>query len=84
MFVTFENFSKTRNSVPDNKYFKNHIKWLMLKTLLGTQLLIPCSFLFQMGYLIHGYYATEASYITWVSFCEYCKDCTGLDVQVLF
>ena len=56
----------------------------MLKTLLGTQLLIPCSFLFQMGYLIHGYYATEASYITWVSFCEYCTDCTGLDVQVLF
>ena len=40
----------------------------MLKTLLGTQLLIPCSFLFQMGYLIHGYYATEANYITWVSF----------------
>jgi len=54
-------------------------QWLMLKTLLGTKFLVPCSFLFQMGYLIYGYYATEASYITWtMPGCVLCLRMIGL------
>jgi len=62
-----------------NVVFCALVQWIMLKTLVRTTLLIPLSFLFQLGYLIHGYFATEAGYIAWtMPGCVLCLRMIGL------
>jgi len=55
------------------------VQWTMLKTLVNTTFLIPLSFLFQVAYLINGYFATDAGYITWtMPGCVLCLRMIGL------
>ena len=82
MFFALSGFSLVYSCFGNDAFhvvFCALVQWAMLKTLINTTFLIPFSFLFQLGYLINGYFATEAGYIAWtMPGCVLCLRMIGL------